>query len=78
MLETAAQVAELGVVLWVFTYQLPKARREQDTFAVICSLLTAVRLEFVVRQRPEAGRGSCSRRPTAHRLVPQGPPCVYR
>jgi hypothetical protein len=37
-----------------------------------------VRLEFVVRQRPEAGRGSCSRRPTARRLVPHGPPCVYR
>jgi hypothetical protein len=42
MLDTAAQVAALGVVLWVFTYQLPKARREQDTFAVICSLLTAL------------------------------------
>ena len=38
----AAQVAALGVVLWVFSYQLPKARREQDTFAVICSLLTAL------------------------------------
>jgi hypothetical protein len=42
MLETAAQVAALAAVLWVFTYQLPKARREQDTFAVICSLLTAL------------------------------------
>jgi hypothetical protein len=42
MLETAAQVVALGVVVWVFNYQLPKARREQDTFAVICSLLTAL------------------------------------
>ena len=42
MLETAAQVAALSVVLWVFTYQLQKARREQDTFAVICSLLTVL------------------------------------
>ena len=42
MLETAAQIAALGVVVWVFNYQLPKARREQDTFAVICSLLTAL------------------------------------
>jgi hypothetical protein len=39
MLETAAQIAALGVVVWVFNYQLPKARREQDTFAVICSFL---------------------------------------
>jgi hypothetical protein len=42
MLESAGQVAALGVVVWVFNYQLPKARREQDTFAVICSLLTAL------------------------------------
>jgi hypothetical protein len=49
MLETAAQIAALGVVVWVFNYQLPKARREQDTFAVICSLLTAlVALAFVL------------------------------
>jgi hypothetical protein len=49
MLETAAQTVALGVVVWVFNYQLPKARREQDTFAVICSLLTAlVALAFVL------------------------------
>jgi hypothetical protein len=49
MPETAAQIAALGVVVWVFNYQLPKARREHDTFAVICSLLTAlVALAFVL------------------------------
>jgi hypothetical protein len=42
MLEAAAQVAALGVILWVFSYQLPKARREEDLFAVTCSLLTAL------------------------------------
>jgi hypothetical protein len=42
MLETAGQVAALGTVLWVFSYQLPKARREEDLFAFICSVLTAL------------------------------------
>lgn len=42
LLETALSVATLGAFLWVVFYQLPKARREHDRFALICSILTAL------------------------------------
>ena len=42
LLETAIQIVALGAALWVFAYQLPRARREQDRFAVICSVLTGL------------------------------------
>lgn len=35
-------VLMLGSSIWVLLFLLPKARREGDKFAVICSLLTAL------------------------------------
>ncbi len=32
----------LAGFIWVINYLLPKARREHDSFAMICSLLTAL------------------------------------
>jgi hypothetical protein len=42
LLETAIQILALGAAIWVFAFQLPRARREQDRFAVICSVLTGL------------------------------------
>jgi hypothetical protein len=40
--EASIQVAGLGLLIWVVTFQLPRARREQDVLAITCSLLTAL------------------------------------
>ena len=31
--------ALLGAAIWVAVFLLPKARREQDMFAIVCSIL---------------------------------------
>lgn len=31
--------ALLGAAIWVAVFLLPKARREQDTFGIVCSIL---------------------------------------
>jgi hypothetical protein len=40
--ESVMPVFSLAGFIWVINYLLPKARREQDSFAIICSLLTAL------------------------------------
>jgi hypothetical protein len=42
LLDGAIEVIALGTAIWVFVFQLPRARREQDWFAVICSFLTGL------------------------------------
>lgn len=42
LLERATEIIALAAAIWVFVYQLPRARREQDAFAIICSLLTGL------------------------------------
>jgi hypothetical protein len=42
VIESAFHVAALGAFLWVVGVQLPRARREQDAFAVLCSVLTGL------------------------------------
>ena len=37
-----ASVLMLGGAFWAVMFLLPKARREQDTFAIVCSLLVAL------------------------------------
>jgi len=41
-MQTGLSAVMLGAVVWALAYLLPKARREHDTFAIVCSLLTAV------------------------------------
>jgi hypothetical protein len=40
--ENVISIVMLGGSIWVLLFLLPKARREHDTFAIICSLLTAL------------------------------------
>ena len=40
--ESAIHVAALSAFIWVVVFQLPKARREQGAFAVLCSVLTGL------------------------------------
>jgi hypothetical protein len=42
LLDGTVEVVALGTAIWVFAFQLPRARREQDWFAAICSLLTGL------------------------------------
>jgi hypothetical protein len=42
LLDGAIEVVALATAIWVFAFQLPKARRDQDPFALICSLLTGL------------------------------------
>lgn len=42
LLESATEVVALAAAIWVFFYQFPRARRERDAFAIICSLLTGL------------------------------------
>jgi len=42
LLERATEIIALAAAIWVFVYKLPRARREQDAFAIICSLLTGL------------------------------------
>ena len=41
-LEASIQVAGLGLLIWVVTFQLPRARREQDVLAITSALLMAL------------------------------------
>jgi type II secretory pathway component PulF len=41
-LESGLSIVSLAAFIWVLNYLLPKARREYDSFATICALLTAV------------------------------------
>ena len=40
--ENAIHVAALSMFIWVVVFQLPKARREQGRFAILCSALTGL------------------------------------
>jgi hypothetical protein len=42
MPEAALSVAMLAAFIWVLAWLLPRARREHDTFALVCALLTAL------------------------------------
>lgn len=42
LLERTTEVIALAAAIWVFVYQFPRARRERDAFALICSLLTGL------------------------------------
>jgi hypothetical protein len=42
LFETLIQVAGLGLLIWVVTFQLPRARREQDVLAITSALLMAL------------------------------------
>ncbi len=41
-LDGAIEILALAAAIWVFVFQLPRARREEDSFAVVCSVLTGV------------------------------------
>lgn len=41
-IEGSVSVVMLGAFIWALAFLLPKARRQHDTFGVICSLLTAL------------------------------------
>jgi hypothetical protein len=41
-LESAVATLMLGGAIWSVLFLLPKARREQDTFGIVCSLLMAL------------------------------------
>lgn len=41
-LQIAVSIALLGGAIWSLLFLLPKARREQDTFGIICALLMAL------------------------------------
>jgi hypothetical protein len=41
-LQTVMSTVMLAGFIWVVLYLLPKARREDDTFAVACALLSAL------------------------------------
>jgi len=38
--------ALLGAAIWVAVFLLPKARREQDTFGTVCSILALLAAVF--------------------------------
>ena len=40
-IESVLSFVMLTGFIWVVGYQLPKAKREHDRFAVVCSLFTA-------------------------------------
>ncbi len=40
--QTALSVLMLAAVFWVLMFLLPKARRDHDRFAIVCSVLTAL------------------------------------
>lgn len=40
--EGLVSVVMLGACIWALAYLLPRARRQQDTFGVICALLAAL------------------------------------
>jgi hypothetical protein len=40
--QIAVSILMLGGAIWSILFLLPKARREQDTFGIICSLLMAL------------------------------------
>lgn len=40
--EAALSVFSLAGFIWVINYLLPKAWREHDSFAIVCSVLTAL------------------------------------
>lgn len=40
--ELALSVSSLGAFLWVLLYQVPRARRRDEGFAIACSLLTGL------------------------------------
>jgi hypothetical protein len=40
--QIAISVLMLGGAIWSVLFLLPKARREQDTFGIVCSLLMAL------------------------------------
>jgi hypothetical protein len=42
IIETALSILTLAGFIWVFLFLLPKARRDHDRFAIVCSLLTAL------------------------------------
>ncbi len=42
LFEAGLSVVSLAGFIWVTAYLVPKARREQDTFALVCSLITAL------------------------------------
>ena len=41
-LESAVSIEMLGAFIWGVVFLLPKAKREHDRFAVICSLFVAL------------------------------------
>ena len=41
-IESALSIMMLGGFIWAVRFLLPKAKREHDTFGVICALLTAL------------------------------------
>ena len=41
-MQIAVSILMLGGAIWSILFLLPKARREQDTFGIICSLLMAL------------------------------------
>lgn len=40
--QIAISVLMLGGAIWSVLFLLPRARREQDTFGIVCSLLMAL------------------------------------
>jgi hypothetical protein len=40
--EGAIQIATLATVIWVIRSQWPRARREQDLFVAICTVITGL------------------------------------
>jgi hypothetical protein len=41
-IQDAISILMLGSAIWSVLFLLPRARREQDTFGVVCSLLAAL------------------------------------
>jgi len=41
-MQIAVSILMLGGAIWSILFLFPKARREQDTFGIICSLLMAL------------------------------------
>lgn len=58
MLETMVQVGSLGMFLWSVAHRLPKAKREDDLFGVVCVALTAL---FALALFPFVGISARSR-----------------
>jgi hypothetical protein len=40
--QTVLSVAMLGSAIWAILYLLPRARREEDRFGVVCALVMAI------------------------------------